>query len=83
MNIIIWLVIGLIAGWIASVVLTSQNEQGTLMDITLGIIGAFVGGFVANVLGAAGVSGFNLYSIALATVGAILVIGGGKLFSRV
>jgi uncharacterized membrane protein YeaQ/YmgE (transglycosylase-associated protein family) len=83
MNIIIWLVIGLIAGWIASVVLTSQNEQGTLMDITLGIIGAFVGGFVANVLGAGGVSGFNLYSIALATVGAILVIGGGKLFSRV
>lgn len=73
MSIIGWLVLGLIAGFIASK-LYSGSGQGVLMDIVLGVIGAFVGGFLFSAVGGAPVTGFNLYSMLVAIVGAVVVL---------
>jgi uncharacterized membrane protein YeaQ/YmgE (transglycosylase-associated protein family) len=73
MGIIAWLIMGLIAGFIASKLVNKQGE-GMLMDIVLGIVGAFVGGFVAHVLGFEGITGFNIYSILISVLGAVLVL---------
>lgn len=82
MNIIIWIIFGALAGWIASIVMKTDAEQGALMNIVLGIIGAFLGGFIMNTFGASGVTGFNFYSLFVAVIGAIVVIGLGKMFLR-
>ncbi|MBV8449125.1 MAG: GlsB/YeaQ/YmgE family stress response membrane protein [Hyphomicrobiales bacterium] len=73
MSIIGWLVLGLIAGFIASKVVNKRGE-GVILDIVLGIIGALVGGFLFTQLGATGVTGFNLYSMFVAIVGAVVVL---------
>lgn len=73
MSIIGWLVLGLIAGFIASK-LTNGSGQGLVMDIVLGVIGAFVGGFLFNTFGASGVTGFNIYSMFVAIIGAVVVL---------
>ena len=68
-----WLIMGLIAGFIASKLVNKQGE-GMFMDIVLGIIGAVVGGFIAKVLGFTGITGFDLYSILVSVVGAVIVL---------
>ena len=73
MTIIGWLVLGLIAGFIASKVVNKTGE-GLVVDIILGIVGAFVGGFIFQQFGSAGVTGFNLYSMFVAVIGAIVVL---------
>ena len=73
MSIIGWIVLGLIAGFIASKIVNKSGE-GVLLDIILGIVGAIVGGALFNEFGAAGVTGFNLYSMVVAVVGAIVVL---------
>ena len=73
MSIIAWLVVGLVAGWIGSMIV-NRGGEGPLMDIVLGVIGAVVGGFLFNMIGHSGVTGFNLYSIFVAVVGAVVVL---------
>jgi uncharacterized membrane protein YeaQ/YmgE (transglycosylase-associated protein family) len=73
MSILAWLVLGLIAGFIASKVVNKSGE-GVVLDIVLGIIGAFVGGWLFTTFGAAGVTGLNLYSMLVAVVGAVVVL---------
>ena len=73
MSIIGWIILGLIAGFIASKLINKQGE-GVILDIILGIIGAIVGGFLFTQFGAAGVTGFNLYSMLVAVVGAVVVL---------
>jgi uncharacterized membrane protein YeaQ/YmgE (transglycosylase-associated protein family) len=73
MGIIAWLVLGLIAGFIASKVINKSGE-GLLMDIVLGIVGAVVGGWLFSLAGASGVTGLNIYSMFVAVVGAIVVL---------
>lgn len=73
MSIIAWLILGLIAGFIASKIVNKSGE-GLVLDIVLGIVGAVVGGFLFSVLGAAPVTGFNIYSLIVAVVGAIVVL---------
>jgi uncharacterized membrane protein YeaQ/YmgE (transglycosylase-associated protein family) len=73
MSIVAWIVLGLIAGFIASK-LVNKTGEGLVLDIVLGIVGALVGGFVFNQLGAAGVTGLNIYSMLVAVVGAVLVL---------
>ena len=73
MSIIGWIVLGLIAGFIASKIVNKQGE-GVILDIILGIIGAIEGGFLFIQFGAAGVTGFNLYSMLVAIVGAVVVL---------
>ncbi len=73
MSIIAWLILGLIAGWIASKVV-NRTGSGVILDIVLGIVGAFVGGFIFDFVGGRGVTGFNLWSLFVAVVGAIVVL---------
>jgi uncharacterized membrane protein YeaQ/YmgE (transglycosylase-associated protein family) len=73
MSVIAWIVLGLIAGFIASK-LVSGSGQGLLMDIVLGIVGAVVGGYLFTALGATGITGFNIYSMFVAIVGAAVLL---------
>jgi uncharacterized membrane protein YeaQ/YmgE (transglycosylase-associated protein family) len=73
MSIIAWIVLGLIAGFIASKIVNKQGS-GIIVDIILGIVGAIVGGFIFTQFGATPVTGFNLYSMLVAIVGAIIVL---------
>jgi len=73
MSILGWLVLGLIAGFIASKIINGSGE-GLIVDIVLGIVGAVVGGYVFNFFGHVGVTGLNLYSMVVAVVGAVIVL---------
>ena len=73
MSIIAWVILGLIAGFIASKIVNKSGE-GFFLDIVLGIVGAIVGGFIFSLFGAGGVTGFNLYSLVVAIIGAIVVL---------
>ena len=73
MSIIAWLVLGLIAGFIASKIVNHTGE-GVVLDIVLGVVGAVVGGFLFSFFGAAPVTGLNIYSMVVAVVGAIVVL---------
>jgi uncharacterized membrane protein YeaQ/YmgE (transglycosylase-associated protein family) len=78
MNIILWIIFGALAGWIASVIMKNDFEQGTMKDIFMGIVGAMVGGFIMNLFGASGVTGFNFYSLFVAVIGAVIIIYIGR-----
>ncbi len=80
MNFILWIVFGALAGWLASKLMHTDAQQGAGMNIVLGIIGAVVGGFLMNTFGQPGVTGFDLYSIIVATLGAVVVIWLSKMF---
>jgi len=73
MSFIAWIVLGLIAGFIASK-LVNKSGDGLVLDIVLGIIGAIVGGYLFQTFGMAGVTGVNIYSILVAVVGAVVVL---------
>jgi uncharacterized membrane protein YeaQ/YmgE (transglycosylase-associated protein family) len=73
MSIIAWLILGLIAGFIASRIVNKSGE-GVILDIVLGIVGALVGGFLFSAFGASGVTGLNIYSLLVAVIGAIVVL---------
>jgi uncharacterized membrane protein YeaQ/YmgE (transglycosylase-associated protein family) len=73
MSVIGWIILGLISGFIASKIVNRTGE-GFFLDIVLGIVGAIVGGFIFTAVGATGVTGFNLYSMFVAVVGAIVVL---------
>jgi uncharacterized membrane protein YeaQ/YmgE (transglycosylase-associated protein family) len=74
MSIIGWIVLGLISGFIASKIVNKSGE-GFFIDVLLGIVGAIVGGFLFNLIGAVGVSGFNIWSMFVAVIGAMIVLG--------
>jgi uncharacterized membrane protein YeaQ/YmgE (transglycosylase-associated protein family) len=73
MGIISWIIIGLIAGFIGSKIVNKSGE-GVLLDIVLGIVGAVVGGFLFHLIGAVGITGFNLWSILVAVLGSVVVL---------
>jgi uncharacterized membrane protein YeaQ/YmgE (transglycosylase-associated protein family) len=73
MSILAWIILGLIAGFIGSKIVGGSG-QGLLLDIVLGIVGAVVGGYLFSAFGATGITGFNLYSMFVAVVGAALVL---------
>ncbi len=79
MDILLWIIFGAVAGWIASIFMKTDSSQGLVMDVIMGIIGAIVGGFVMNFFGRSGVTGFNFYSLAVAVVGACIVIYVGRI----
>lgn len=74
MSIVAWILLGLISGFIASR-LVNRSGEGVLLDIVLGVVGAVVGGFLFNMLGAPGVSGLNLWSMFVAVIGAMVILG--------
>ena len=71
MSILGWLVLGIIAGFIASRIVGARG-QGLLLDIVLGVAGAFVGGALFSAFGAEGITGFDLYSMSVAIVALVL-----------
>jgi len=73
MSIIAWLILGLIAGFIASKIINKQGE-GLWLNIVLGVVGAEVGGWLFRLLGMSGVTGFNLWSLLVAVVGAVILL---------
>jgi len=73
MSIFGWILLGLISGFVASKIVNRTGE-GFFLDIILGIVGAIVGGFIFTAVGASGVTGFNLYSMVVAVIGAIVVL---------
>ena len=73
MSFIAWIVLGLLAGFIASKIVNKRGE-GPLLDIGLGIAGAIVGGWMFHMFGHSGVSGLNLHSLFVAVAGAIAVL---------
>jgi len=82
MGIITWIIFGALAGWISSMFMNTDASQGALGNIIMGIIGAIVAGFLMPLLGMNGVTGFNLYSIIVAVVGAIVVISVGRMIRK-
>ncbi len=74
MAIIMWIIFGALVGWIASMIAGTNAQQGALANIVVGIIGAFLGGFIMQLFGESGVNGFNLYSIVVAILGAVVLL---------
>lgn len=73
MNILLWIVLGALAGWLAGIVL-GHERRNWLANLVLGILGAGLGGAIATALGFGGITGFNLYSLLLAVAGACLLL---------
>ena len=69
-----WIVLGGIAGWLASIVAGNNEKQGIVGNIVIGILGAFIGGFIINVIGGEGITGFNPWSLLVAVMGATLLL---------
>ena len=76
MGIIAWIVMGALAGWIASMIMKTNEQQGALGNIVVGIVGAFLGGFIMSLIsgGNDGISGFNLSTLLVAIVGAVILL---------
>ncbi len=74
MGIVGWIIIGAIAGWIASIITGNDRRMGAGANIIVGIVGGFVGGLVMSLIGGYGITGFNLWSLIVATIGAIILL---------
>ncbi len=81
MGIISWILVGLIAGALAKLVMPGDDPGGIIVTIIIGIVGAFVGGFVIGIFGGSGVTGFNIWSILVAVLGAIILLAGYRLIA--
>ncbi len=82
-SLVVWIIIGGLAGWIASIVMKTNAQQGLIMDIVVGIVGAFIGGFVLDALGIGGVQGqLNVASFLTAFLGAVILLGALRLIRR-
>ncbi|WP_342374924.1 GlsB/YeaQ/YmgE family stress response membrane protein [Myxococcus stipitatus] len=74
MGICAWLVLGGIAGWLASIIKGTNAKMGLFANVATGVVGSMIGGWLFSILGGRGVTGLNLYSLAVATVGAVILI---------
>ena len=82
-NILVWIIIGAVAGWLASIVMKTNAQQGLLADIVVGIIGGFLGGWLLDLLGVGGaVTGLNLGSLLTAFIGAVVLLAILRLLRR-
>jgi uncharacterized membrane protein YeaQ/YmgE (transglycosylase-associated protein family) len=82
MSFLVWILFGGLAGWIASMIMKTDGQQGVFLNIIVGIIGASIGGFVMGLLNEGGVSGFNIYSFLVAIGGAVILLYLVKLVNR-
>ncbi|NTU83995.1 MAG: GlsB/YeaQ/YmgE family stress response membrane protein [Chloroflexales bacterium] len=86
MNFVLWLLFGALIGWLASLVMRTDAQQGVLLNIVVGIAGAFLGGLIFNLFGIGGSninnSDFSLISLIVSFIGAIVLLGIVNLFRR-
>jgi uncharacterized membrane protein YeaQ/YmgE (transglycosylase-associated protein family) len=69
-----WIIVGIIAGWLAKMVIPGEGPGGMIGDLVIGIIGALIGGWIFNQFGHAGVTGLNIGSIIVAFIGAVILL---------
>jgi uncharacterized membrane protein YeaQ/YmgE (transglycosylase-associated protein family) len=74
MGLIGWIILGGLAGWVASMIMGNDKKQGVFGNIVVGIIGAGIGGFVVSLIGGEGVTGFNIWSFVVALLGAVILL---------
>ena len=82
MGIIAWIVVGLIAGLLAKLVMPGDDRGGIIVTVLIGMAGALVGGFIVGLLGGSGATGFSIWSILVATLGAIILLAIYRLIAR-
>lgn len=82
MGILAWILLGALAGWLASIIAGRNERMGCFANIAVGIIGAFIGGGIFRALGGAGITGFNLWSLLVAVTGAIILLAVLELLRR-
>lgn len=82
MGIIAWIILGALAGWLASKMMNTDESMGAIANIVVGIVGALIGGFVMNFFNKAGVSGLNFYSLFVALLGSIIFIAIVKAITK-
>lgn len=82
MGILTWIIFGALAGWIASLIMKTNGEQGAFMNIVVGIVGAIIGGWLMSLVNGAAVTGFNLYSMLVAVLGACVLLFFVKVLLR-
>lgn len=84
MSFIIWLIVGGIIGWVASLIMKTDAQQGILLNVVVGIVGAFIGGWLIAPLigGSTGTGGFDLMGLVAALIGAIILLAIINLFRR-
>lgn len=85
-NFILWLLFGALVGWLASLVMKTDAQQGALLNIVVGIVGAMLGGFIFSLLGIGGATindgAFNLTSLIVSFIGAVILLAIVNLFRR-
>lgn len=81
MGLLSWVIVGGLAGLLAQY-LMGQDRSGCLVTVLLGVIGAFVGGFVMSLFGFGGVDGLNIWSIVVATIGAVVLLAIARALRR-
>jgi uncharacterized membrane protein YeaQ/YmgE (transglycosylase-associated protein family) len=74
MGIISWIIVGALAGWLGSILAGKNSEMGGFANVVVGILGAFIGGLIMRLFGIDGITGFNIWSIIVATLGAFLLL---------
>jgi uncharacterized membrane protein YeaQ/YmgE (transglycosylase-associated protein family) len=82
MGIIAWIVFGLLAGWVAKMLVPGSDPQGCIITMVIGVLGAVIGGFIGSWLGFGAVTGFNLKSFLIAVVGSVLLLALYHLIRR-
>ena len=85
MNIIIWLIVGGIVGWLASLIMRTDAQQGIILNVIVGIVGAFLGGWLGGMLGISGAninSGFSVTGFIISLIGAVILLAIVNLISR-
>ncbi len=82
MGIILWIMFGALVGWVASLIMKTDAQQGVFLNIIVGIVGAIIGGWLMSVIGGNAVGGFNLYSFLVALLGSCVLIAGVKFLRR-
>lgn len=83
MDIILWILFGALVGWVASLIMKTDAQQGVVLNIVVGIVGAVLGGWLMNFFGKSGATGFNLYSFIVALLGAVVLIVIVKALRRI
>lgn len=82
MEFLIWIVFGAIVGWVASMIMKTDGQQGLILDIVVGIVGAVLGGWIMNFFGQGGVGGFTIYSFLVALLGAVVLLAIVRMVRR-